>query len=138
MTKVFHLLSPCKAFQALLLPRFNQNDFPFNIFQLYFTDKKNQSPSGGLEESLNQNRPLRHILISVANLPADDENRLGIHGPRAITCSNGQGAIVQIDKHLYELQCQVNGCSWNILPQKLKESVRSAVIFALPEDFGCE
>ena len=83
-------------------------------------------------------RLLKHILISVTNLPADEENRLGIHGPRALTSSNGQGAIVQLDKHLYELQCQVNGCSWNVLPQKLKERVRSAVLFALPEEFVCE
>ena len=85
-----------------------------------------------------RNELLRHILISVANLPTDDQNRLGIHGPRALTSSNGQGAILQLDKHLYELQCQVNGCSWNVLPQKLKERVRSAVLFALPEEFVCE
>ena len=112
--------------------------FLSNIAQLYFTGKKNQSPSGGLEESSNENRLLRHILISVANLPTDDQNHLGIHGPQTLMSSNGQGAIVQLDKHLYELQCQVNSCSWIVLPQKLKESVRCAVLFALPEEFVCE
>ena len=82
------------------------------------------------------------IWISVAGLPDDNENQFvrdyGVPAARALTSADGQGVILQYDEHLIELQCQVSGCSWTILQQKLRQSVRGAVVFALPEEYTCE
>ena len=40
----------------------------------------------------------------------------------------GQDVIFQYDEYLYELQCQVSGCYWTILPQKLEEKARHGII----------
>ena len=76
-------------------------------------------------------------MISVASLPTDvDRNKFW--GARAVTSPSGQGAILQHGEHFYELRCNIEECSWTILPQKLKPSVRGATLIALPPGTGCD
>jgi len=60
------------------------------------------------------------------------------YGARAVTSPSGQGAIVQLKEHLYELTCEHRRCSWTILPQKLKQGVIWATLLALPAGTGCD
>ena len=73
--------------------------------------------------------------VLVASLPTVYKEEFW--GPSAVTSPSGQGVIVQHDEHFYELQCQVDGCSWTILPQKLKQKVQGAVVFTLPGKYTC-
>ena len=49
-----------------------------------------------------------------------------------MTSATGQGAIVQYEKHFYELTCEVSGCTWKILPNQLNPGVSRAVMMTLP------
>jgi hypothetical protein len=76
------------------------------------------------------------LIIPVAELPIDHvdaENKF--NGARAVTSSSGKGAIVQMWEHFYEVTCEISGCSWSILAQKLDLGVRSAVMMTLPPDY---
>ena len=78
-------------------------------------------------------------MISVESLPTDYVNNFyKFDGARAVTSSSGQGAILQHNEHLYELRCNIEECSWTILPQKLKQSVRHTTLFALPPGTECD
>ena len=70
----------------------------------------------------------------IANLPS---NRYEFLGARAVTSPSGQGVIVQASDNLYELNCDISGCSWTTLPQKLKKGVCFATLLALPPGTGC-
>ena len=72
------------------------------------------------------------IQFSVPNLPTDNDQSFG--GVRVITSASRQGAVVQFEEYLYELKCNTSGFSWTILPQKLKQKVRFAVLMAFPTD----
>ena len=72
------------------------------------------------------------FIISVAGLPTDYANYF--FGARAVTSASGQGAIVQHEKHFYELTCEVSGCTWRILPNQLNPGVTRAVMMTLPSD----
>jgi len=72
----------------------------------------------------------------IANLPTKHETNF--QGARAVPSPSGHGVIVQLNEHFYKLQCQVSGCFWSILKQKLKQSVLGAVLFALPEEYNCD
>jgi len=69
---------------------------------------------------------------TIAGLPTD--YTYAFWGARAVTSASGQGAIVQHEKHFYELTCEVSGCTWRILPNKLNPGVESAVMMTLPSD----
>ena len=56
-------------------------------------------------------------------------------GARAVTSASGQGAIVQHNEYLYELKCEISGCSWSILAQNLDLGVQLAVMMTLPPDY---
>ena len=75
-------------------------------------------------------------VIPVANLPTDhvDDQLLAV---RAVTSESGQGAIIQYNQELYELNCEISGFSWRILPQKLSPGVIGAVMMTLPIDYTC-
>ena len=78
-------------------------------------------------------------MISVESLPTDYvDDDYKFRGARAVTSPSGQGAILQHNEHLYELRCNIEECSWTNLPQKLKQSVRYATLFALPTGTGCD
>ena len=77
-------------------------------------------------------------MISVESLPTDYVNEVKFWGARAVTSPSGQGAILQHNEHLYELRCNIDKCSWTILPQKLSQSVYHATLFALPPGTGCD
>ena len=74
------------------------------------------------------------LIISVAGLPTDYDD--DFDGARAVTSASGQGAIVQHEEHFYELTCEVSGCTWRILPNKLNPGVSDAVMMTLPSDFN--
>ena len=76
------------------------------------------------------------LIISVAGLPTDNVDRWKFDGARAVTSASGQGAIVQFEKHFYELTCEVNGCTWRILPNQLNPGVSVAVMMTLPSDYN--
>ena len=77
------------------------------------------------------------LIISVAGLPTDNVHRyLKFQGARAVTSSSGKGAIVQFEKHFYELTCEISGCSWRILPNQLNPGVRWAVMMTLPSEYN--
>ena len=78
------------------------------------------------------------IVISVESLPTDYVGKIKFNGARVVTSTSGQGAILQHDEHLYELRCNIEECSWTILPQKLKQSVTFATLLALPPGTGCD
>ena len=80
---------------------------------------------------ININFPL--ITISVAELPKNFDNTF--FGARAVTSAAGQGAIVQMGKHLYEVTCEISGCSWSILAQNLDVGVTHTVMMMLPVDY---
>ena len=78
-------------------------------------------------------------MISVESLPTDYvDEYYKFSGARAVTSPSGQGAILQHNEHLYELRCNIDECSWTILPQKLKQSVYNAILLALPPGTGCD
>ena len=77
-------------------------------------------------------------MISVESLPTDYVDEYKVWGARAVTSPSGQGAILQQYEHLYELRCNIEECSWTILPQKLKQSVLNAILLALPPGTGCD
>ena len=73
------------------------------------------------------------IIISVAGLPTDYNSNF--FGARAVTSAAGQGAIVQMQEHFYEVTCEISGCSWSILTQNLDVGVEMAVMMMLPVDY---
>ena len=73
------------------------------------------------------------ITISVAEIPKNFDSTF--EGARAVTSAAGQGAIVQMGKHLYEVTCEISGCSWRILAQNLDVGVAQAVMMMLPVDY---
>jgi hypothetical protein len=75
------------------------------------------------------------LQFSVPNLPTDYDHSFG--GPGVVTSASGKGAVVQFEERLYELSVTTSGFSWSILPQKLKQKVRLAVLLALPPDYTC-
>jgi hypothetical protein len=74
------------------------------------------------------------VSISVAGLPTDYDD--DFWGARAVTSASGKGAIVQYRKHLYELTCEISGCTWRILPNQLDPGVTHAVMMTLPSDYN--
>ncbi len=74
------------------------------------------------------------FIISVARLPTDYYD--AFNGARAVTSTNGQGAIVQHKEHFYELVCEVSGCAWRILPNQLNQAVEGAVMMTLPSEYN--
>ena len=74
------------------------------------------------------------LIISVTGLPTDNVDKYKFNGARAVASASGQGAIVQHDKHFYELTCEVSGCTWRILPNKLNPGVKYAVMMTLPSN----
>ena len=80
---------------------------------------------------LNINFPL--ITISVAELPKNYDSNFW--GARAVTSAAGQGAIVQMQEHFYEVTCEISGCSWSILEQNLDVGVAHAVMMTLPPEY---
>ena len=80
---------------------------------------------------ININFPL--ITISVAELPKIYDSTFP--GARAVTSAAGQGAIVQMGEHLYEVTCEISGCSWSILAQNLDVGVASSVMMTLPPEY---
>ena len=73
------------------------------------------------------------ITISVAEIPKNFDS--SFYGARAVTSAAGQGAIVQMGEHFYEVTCEFSGCSWSILAQKLDVGVTHPVIMTLPPDY---
>ena len=73
------------------------------------------------------------IIISVAGLPTVYKTDFG--GARAVTSASGQGAIVQMEEHFYEVSCEISGCAWTILAQNLDVGVTWAVMMMLPGDY---
>ena len=59
------------------------------------------------------------------------------YGATAVSSVSGQGVIVQMLEHFYELSYQGNEYSWSILPQKLTDAVNFPVIMTLPDDYTC-
>ena len=78
------------------------------------------------------------FLISVESLPTDYVDRFKFRGAQAVTSPSGQEVIVQHNEHLYMLTCEVTGCIWTILPQKLWKSVYWATLLALPAGTICD
>ena len=73
------------------------------------------------------------IIISVAGLPTDYDT--DFNGARAVTSASGQGAIVQLKGHFYEVSCEISGCAWTILAQDLDVGVYHAVMIMLPLNY---
>ena len=74
-------------------------------------------------------------MILVAKLPTDHVQTTKFYGARAVTSESGEGAIVQMWKHFYELTCFINGCSWSILAEELDMGVQAAVMMTLPPEY---
>ena len=72
-------------------------------------------------------------LISVAGLPTDYDTNF--RGARVVTSASGQGAIVQMKEHFYEVSCEISGCAWTILAQDLDLGVTNAVMIMLPLNY---
>ena len=73
------------------------------------------------------------INISVAEIPKNFDSTF--YGARAVTSAAGQGAIVQMREHFYEVTCEISGCSWSILEQNLDVGVAHAVMMTLPPEY---
>ena len=73
------------------------------------------------------------ITIAVAGLPTIYNTNFG--GAKAVTSAAGQGAIVQMREHFYEVTCEISGCSWSILEQNLDVGVKGAVMMTLPPEY---
>lgn len=87
-----------------------------------------------VQNCLRRKIPINFIIqFSVPDLPTDFDQSFG--GLEIVTSASGQGAVVQFMEHLYELNCEISGFSWSILPQKLKNKVRLAVMMALPPGY---
>ena len=76
-------------------------------------------------------------MISVTALPTVHVDSTKFWGTTAVTSASGQGAIVQYNKYFYELQCEISGCFWSILPNQQNPGVRWAVMMTLPADYNC-
>jgi hypothetical protein len=75
------------------------------------------------------------LLISVAELPTDHVGSRKFYGAKAVTSVSRQGAIIQMWEHFYEVTCEISGCSWSILAQKLDMGVTSGVMMTLPPEY---
>ena len=78
-------------------------------------------------------------MILVADLPFDHVHRWEydqFSGANAVTSPSGKGVIVQHYKQLYELTCEISGCTWRILPNQLNSEVEDAVTMTLPSDYN--
>ena len=76
------------------------------------------------------------LIIPVAELPIDYvDSEKKFFGARAVTSASGQGAIVQMWEHFYEVTCEISICSWSILAQKLDLGVAHAVMMTLPPEY---
>ena len=73
------------------------------------------------------------IIISVAGLPTDYDSTFW--GAAAVTSASGQGAIVQMKEHFYEVSCEISGCAWTILAQNLDLGVYFPVMIMLPINY---
>ena len=77
-------------------------------------------------------------MFSVAKLPTNHVGEVRkFDGARAVTSESGHGAVIQQNQQLYELTCEINGCSWRVLPQKLSPGVLNAVMMTLPSAYTC-
>ena len=74
-------------------------------------------------------------MILVAKLPTDHVQSTKFYGARAVTSESGEGAIVQMWDHFYEVTCEFSGCSWSILAQNLDLGVTEAVMMTLPLEY---
>jgi len=74
------------------------------------------------------------VWTEIAGIPTDYDNYFW--GARAVTSAPGQGAIVQYNKHFYELICEVSGCIWRILPNQHIQGVTFAVMMTLPSEYN--
>ena len=77
------------------------------------------------------------IAISVAELPTNHVDEYRFNGARAVNSECGKGAIVQMWEHFYKLTCEISGCSWKILPQKLSPGLQHALVMTIPSDYTC-
>ena len=80
------------------------------------------------------------VVISVAGPPATYDGwdpEPTFWGAAAVTSESGQGAILQHKEYFYELTCEISGCSWKILPQRLSPGVNQAVMMTLPPNYHC-
>ena len=41
-------------------------------------------------------------------------------------------------EHFYKLTCEISGCSWKILPQKLSPGLQHALVMTIPSDYTCQ
>ena len=77
-------------------------------------------------------------MILVAELPTDHVDGNKFSGARAVTSASGEGAIIQMWEHFYEVTCEISGCSWRILSNQLDPGVSWGVMMTLPsEDNPC-
>ena len=76
-------------------------------------------------------------MISVPELPTDHVDEYRFYGATAMISKSGQGVIVRMWEHFYELTCEISGCSWKILPQKLSPRIKVGVMMTLPPDYTC-
>ena len=73
---------------------------------------------------------LNHLKNKVfLNIPTDHYS--SFLGARTVTSLSGKGTIVQ------HLSCEVSGCSWSILPEKLEQKVKYAAMMTLPNGYNC-
>ena len=79
------------------------------------------------------------VVISVPGPPATyhEDPEPTFWGAAAVTSESGQGAIVQHKEYFYELTCEIGGCSWKILPQRLSPGVNQPVMMTLPPNYHC-
>jgi len=71
----------------------------------------------------------------IGSLPTTYQSSFG--GATAVTSATLDGAYVQHEEHLYELQCDPVSCKWKIMPQKLKVGRNQAVMMQLSTGFSC-
>ena len=104
--------------------------------KINFVNQRFQKSSANKQEDKLLQFETKLIYFSVTELPTDHvDDSDEFWGARAVTSASGQGAIVQYYEYFYELKCEINGCSWSILPNQLNQGVRQAVMMTVPEDY---
>ena len=73
--------------------------------------------------------------IAVESLPTSDTSNFD--GPRALPSTTGDGAYLQMNEFLYELNCSTSSCTWSLMEQKLSTRVIFAIMLYLPQEYTC-
>ena len=77
------------------------------------------------------------LSLKVSDLPDNHPTYPSYGGARAMPTLTGDGIILQHKQYFYQLNCDQNTCSWEILEEELSEPAHYGATMILPAKYTC-